>query len=215
VLQLLMTMVLLATVRPLLLLLPLFAIPAMIGGRWAQAHVDHAKERTAETLGVVLRLLEVQYLDDNSTNDLEDKVNNQEAYRGYKGNYENCSREKEHILDHLCVNTAKRLTDNVACLGNVALDLKNKTLKVFHFKRADDSIAENYANNEGCNCSRKGCRRAHKLTPGTSAHTAKHLEYDEKEEENKESRTNVAKDTVHLFHSRDKVKEIHFSTPIF
>src|SRR3954453_5207366 len=49
VLQLGVTMVLLATVRPGLLFLPLFAIPSMIAGRWAQAHVDGAKERNAET----------------------------------------------------------------------------------------------------------------------------------------------------------------------
>ena len=58
-LQLLVTMVLLATVRPVLLLLPLFAIPAMIGGRWAQAHVDAAKARTAETARMSRHLLQL------------------------------------------------------------------------------------------------------------------------------------------------------------
>ena len=58
-LQLLVTMVLLATVRPVLLLLPLFAIPAMIGGRWAQSHVDGAKERTAETARMSRHLLQL------------------------------------------------------------------------------------------------------------------------------------------------------------
>jgi ATP-binding cassette subfamily B protein len=57
VLQLVVTMVLLATVRPVLLLLPLFAIPSMIGGRWAQAHVDGVKERTAETARMSRHLL--------------------------------------------------------------------------------------------------------------------------------------------------------------
>jgi ATP-binding cassette subfamily B protein len=59
VLQLLITMVLLASVRPILLLLPLFAIPSMIGGRWAQAHVDSAKERTAETARASRHLLQL------------------------------------------------------------------------------------------------------------------------------------------------------------
>ena len=59
VLQLLVTMVLLATVRPVLLLLPLFAIPAMIGGRWAQAHVDAAKAHTAETARMSRHLLQL------------------------------------------------------------------------------------------------------------------------------------------------------------
>jgi ATP-binding cassette subfamily B protein len=59
VLQLLVTMVLLATVRPVLLLLPLFAIPAMIGGRWAQAHVDAAKSYTAETARMSRHLLQL------------------------------------------------------------------------------------------------------------------------------------------------------------
>jgi ATP-binding cassette, subfamily B, bacterial len=59
VLQLAVTMVLLATVRPVLLLLPLFAIPAMIGGRWAQAHVDAAKARTAETARMSRHLLQL------------------------------------------------------------------------------------------------------------------------------------------------------------
>ena len=59
VLQLLVTMVLLGTVRPVLLLLPLFAIPAMFAGRWAQAHVDGAKERTAETARMSRHLLQL------------------------------------------------------------------------------------------------------------------------------------------------------------
>src|SRR5262245_23955518 len=59
VLQLLLTMILLATVRPVLLLLPLFAIPAMIAGRWAQAHVDAAKQRTAETARMSRHLLQL------------------------------------------------------------------------------------------------------------------------------------------------------------
>src|SRR5262245_19055859 len=59
VLQLLLTMVLLAGVRPILLLLPLFAIPSMIAGRWAQAHVDSAKERTAETARKSRHLLQL------------------------------------------------------------------------------------------------------------------------------------------------------------
>src|SRR5262245_25510974 len=59
VLQLLITMVLLATVRPVLLLLPLFAIPAMIAGRWADRHVDAAKVRTAETARLSRHLLQL------------------------------------------------------------------------------------------------------------------------------------------------------------
>ena len=59
VLQLLVTMVLLATVRPVLLLLPLFAIPAMFAGRWAQAHVDAAKARTAERARASRHLLQL------------------------------------------------------------------------------------------------------------------------------------------------------------
>jgi len=59
VLQLLVTMVLLATVRPVLLLLPVFAIPAMIAGRWAQAYVDGAKARTAETARLSRHLLQL------------------------------------------------------------------------------------------------------------------------------------------------------------
>jgi ATP-binding cassette subfamily B protein len=59
VLQLLITMVLLATVRPVLLLLPLFAIPAMLAGRWADAHVDAAKVRTAETARLSRHLLQL------------------------------------------------------------------------------------------------------------------------------------------------------------
>jgi ATP-binding cassette subfamily B protein len=59
VLQLVFTMLLLATVRPILLLLPLFAIPSVIGGRWAQAHVDSAKERTAETARKSRHLLQL------------------------------------------------------------------------------------------------------------------------------------------------------------
>jgi ATP-binding cassette subfamily B protein len=59
VLQLLVTMVLLGTVRPVLLLLPLFAIPAMLTGRWAQTHVDRAKERTAETARQSRHLLQL------------------------------------------------------------------------------------------------------------------------------------------------------------
>src|SRR5262245_21389001 len=45
VLQLLVTMALLATVRPVLLLLPLFAIPSMIAGRWAPKYVGGGEGR--------------------------------------------------------------------------------------------------------------------------------------------------------------------------
>src|SRR5262249_32563204 len=59
VLQLLVTMVLLATVRPVLPLRPRFAIPSIIAGRGAQARVDGAKERTAETARMSRHLLQL------------------------------------------------------------------------------------------------------------------------------------------------------------
>ena len=55
-----MTMVLLGTVRPVLLLLPLFAIPAMFGGPLgAGARRRARKERTAETARMSRHLLQL------------------------------------------------------------------------------------------------------------------------------------------------------------
>ena len=58
-LQLLLTLILLARVRPVLLLLPLFALPALVAGRWAQRHVDGAKASTAEEARLSRHLLQL------------------------------------------------------------------------------------------------------------------------------------------------------------
>jgi ATP-binding cassette, subfamily B, bacterial len=47
-LQLVFTLVLLGFVRPILLALPLFALPALFAGRWAQHYVDRTRAATAE-----------------------------------------------------------------------------------------------------------------------------------------------------------------------
>jgi len=58
-LQLVFTLVLLGTVRPILLLLPLFALPALAAGRWAQHIADGARTATAEEARLSRHLLQL------------------------------------------------------------------------------------------------------------------------------------------------------------
>jgi ATP-binding cassette, subfamily B, bacterial len=56
--QIVLTAVLLARVEPWLLLLPIFAVPPLIAGRWAEARVERARLATAEDTRLGWHLLE-------------------------------------------------------------------------------------------------------------------------------------------------------------
>lgn len=56
VLAVILTAVLLALTNPVLLLLPVAAVPPLLAGRWAEKSLDHAKSRTAESTRIALNL---------------------------------------------------------------------------------------------------------------------------------------------------------------